>query len=146
MRVKPDAFQDAWIISIVLVMIWWLTACSSAGMKTIEPGKDALSIEVRDNGFYPSRWRVNSGSIVKVTITNNASFDADWVVMGRPPELPFDSSDQADIWFRKEIAKEETVTFSFQVPAMPGEYIVVCSYPGRWEQGLMGKLIVVDPE
>ncbi|NPV57467.1 MAG: hypothetical protein HPY76_12450 [Anaerolineae bacterium] len=145
-RIRP-ATARLWLLAALFSLPLWLPAgCALAQDPTVEPGVDSWSIAIRENGFYPSRWRVNSNALVTVELTNQASFDADWVVMERPPELPYDAGDEANVWFRQALPAGEATTFTFQAPAMPGEYVVVCSYPGRWEQGLMGKLIVALPE
>lgn len=109
-------------------------------------GKPSASFDVimTDFAFSPAIYTVVGGSEVTLTLTNRAAVVHNWVMLlpGSQVTSPFDEDDEPRVLWRGRVPAGETETFTFTAPGSPGEYPIVCTEPGHYEAGMVGRLTV----
>ena len=129
------------------------------------PAADAQQIEITGNDamkFSLTEIRVKPGAAVAVTLRNigtmpKFSMGHNWVLLkkGVAPEkfvelaanaattdyVPRER--EADILAHtKLLGPKESDTVTFYAPNEPGRYVFLCSFPGHYQVGMRGELIV----
>jgi uncharacterized cupredoxin-like copper-binding protein len=56
----------------------------------------------------------------------------------------FGEEDLPNIYWKAELEPGKSGTYTFTAPSQPGEYQVVCGFPGHYLAGMVGKLVVVS--
>ena len=104
-----------------------------------------LNVALTDFAFSPAAVSVAPGTEVTLTLTNNGAVAHNWVLMrpGSTVTSPFSADDEPNLVFRARVEPGQTQTFTFTAPDESGEYPVVCSEPGHWEAGMVGRLTIV---
>jgi uncharacterized cupredoxin-like copper-binding protein len=101
-----------------------------------------VKVTLTDFAFDPATITVSAGKEVNITLVNNGSVDHDFVVMNKAVNDTFTDADKADIFWQAEVAAGKTVSDKFTAPATAGEYQIICSIPGHFEAGMVGKLVI----
>lgn len=109
-------------------------------------GKPSASFDVimTDFAFSPAIYSVVGGSEVTLTLTNRGAVVHNWVMLlpGSQITSPFDEDDEPRVLWRARVPAGGTETFTFTAPESPGEYPIVCTEPGHYEAGMVGRLTV----
>jgi len=109
-------------------------------------GRPSASFDVimTDFAFSPASYNVVGGSEVILTLTNRGAVVHNWVMLlpGSQVTSPFDEDDEPRVLWRARVLAGETETFTFTAPQSPGEYPIVCTEPGHYEAGMVGRLTV----
>jgi uncharacterized cupredoxin-like copper-binding protein len=109
-------------------------------------GRPSASFDVimTDFAFSPASYNVVGGSEVILTLTNRGAVVHNWVMLlpGSQVTSPFDEDDEPRVLWRARVQAGETETFTFTAPQSPGEYPIVCTEPGHYEAGMVGRLTV----
>ncbi|HEX9681397.1 MAG TPA: plastocyanin/azurin family copper-binding protein [Anaerolineales bacterium] len=109
-------------------------------------GRPSASFDVimTDFAFSPASYNVVGGSEVILTLTNRGAVVHNWVMLlpGSQVTSPFDEDDEPRVLWRARVQAGETETFTFTAPQSLGEYPIVCTEPGHYEAGMVGRLTV----
>lgn len=121
-----------------------LTALTGLALGACGPQTSTLSISMSEYEFDPATWEVPAGAEVELTLVNDGVLFHNWLLM--PPEDQVEPPYTVDEWNQAlsefRVRGGETQTFTFTAPAEPGEYPVLCSEGGHFEQGMIGTLVV----
>lgn len=103
-----------------------------------------FDVLMTDFAFSPATYTVVGGSEVTLTLTNHGAVVHNWVMLlpGSQVTSPFDADDEPHALWRARMPAGATETFTFTAPESPGEYPIVCTEPGHYEAGMVGRLIV----
>jgi uncharacterized cupredoxin-like copper-binding protein len=138
-------------ISIVFLIPIFIGACAqsatstSTGDTSAEAGSGpVLTVSMTEFKFTPNTYSVPAGSQVTLQLSNDGRANHNWVLMefGYTAEAPFNSEDETHELFAFVLKPGENDTFTFTAPSEPGDYQVVCSFPGHLAQGMKGTLTV----
>lgn len=123
-------------LAVGFVILIILTAC---GPKTAN-----LRIDMSDFMFSPDHWSVPAGAQVSLTLNNKGALDHTWIIMkkGATAAAPFGADQQDNILWQAKVEAGQNQIFSFDAPAEPGDYEVICGEPAHLEQGMKGTLTV----
>ncbi len=119
-----------------LLIFMVLTACGAK--------KYSFDVDMKEYSFTPSTLEVTAGAEVTINLENTGTLDHDMVIMvaGKEATAPFDTDDQANVFWQHKLAMGTSESVTFTAPTEPGEYQIVCGIPAHLEQGMVGKLIV----
>jgi len=103
-----------------------------------------ITLSIENSRFYPQRWIVPSDEEIHLHIENPAGDQHDIVILkgqalGETDPTIFENQ------FWSVAIKQTLLDVTFQSPAMPGEYRIVCSVGNHQEKGEQGMLVVVIP-
>ena len=103
-----------------------------------------FNVVMTDFAFSPATYSVVPGTEVTLTLTNSGAVVHTWVLIppGTTFTSPFSEDDEPNVIWRARVEPGETQTFTFTAPEGPGEYPVVCTEPGHFEAGMVGRLNV----
>ncbi len=118
-----------------------LAALALAGCRRPSASFDVI---MTDFAFSPAAYSVVGGSEVTLTLTNRGAVVHNWVMLlpGSQITSPFGEDDEHNVLWRARVPAGETETFTFTAPESPGEYPIVCTEPGHYEAGMVGRLTV----
>ena len=125
------------VLGLLMILSMVLVACGGSSGAT----GNTVKVTLTDFAFDPSTITVSAGKEVNITLVNNGAVDHDFVVMSKPVNGSFTDADKANVIWKKDVAKGQTVTDKFTAPA-EGEYQVICTVEGHLESGMVAKLIV----
>lgn len=129
-------------LGLFLALSLALVACGG-GQRTA-----TLDVQMTDEfRFIPDRFEVPADAEVTLNLTNVGALEHDFVLLEQGTEVttPVDESEiEDDALFDQDIEPGDTGTFTFQAPAEPGEYRVICAIPGHLEQGMEATLVVTE--
>lgn len=131
-------------IVFALVLLLTLSAC---GGGTASPTTD-IKVTLTDFQFVPNQFTVPAGQEISVQAANNGAVIHNFVIMnlGQTAGTEYTKEDDANVYWKLELAAGGSTDTTFTAPTEPGEYEVVCSTPGHVQAGMIGKLIVVAGE
>ena len=158
------------VISLTLLSLlgFLLVGCGkneSAGSVTAAPanGPKTFALTASDTMKYNlTHLEAKPGEEVKLTLTNigmtpKAAMAHNWVLLKKGTDLTaFDTaaiSHQADGYFPTQLDNEvlahtkllgpkESDTITFKAPTEPGNYDYLCTFPGHFQAGMHGTLVV----
>ncbi|MGH2626873.1 MAG: cupredoxin domain-containing protein [Anaerolineales bacterium] len=104
----------------------------------------SFNVVMTDFAFGPATYTVVAGSEITLTLTNQGAVAHNWVMLLPGSEItsPFDEDDEPKVLWRAHVLVGETETFVLAAPETPGEYPIVCTEPGHFEAGMVGRLTV----
>ena len=102
-----------------------------------------LDITITDINYSPYTWTVPAGEEIRLNLHNKGSIEHNWSLIGWPVSIPYNKSDLEKIFFQVSINAGESKVVTFKAPLGPGEYEVVSIMNDHYEEGLIGKLIVI---
>ena len=128
-----------WVL-IGVVLILSLAACGGARPST------NLSVDMTEFMYNPSNLTVPAGQEITLALSNNGAVTHDFIIMNQGAEVgqDFGEEDEPNIYWKAELEPGQSSTYTFTAPSQPGEYQVVCGFPGHYLAGMVAKLIVVS--
>lgn len=129
------------LMTILVAVSLILTSCSSNEKKTA-----TINVEMLDIQFRPNEFTVPAGAEVTIIATNYGLARHNFVIFkkGLDAGEHFGHEDEVNIYWMIELQPGQSATQTFIAPAEPGEYFVTCSALAHMEDGMVGKLIVVQ--
>ncbi len=150
-------FKTLQQIAIASILLLFLTACGQAATPTpvevnkgdteMETGSGiVLTVSMTEFKFTPNTYSVPAGSQVTLELSNDGRANHNWVLMEFEyiAEAPYSNEDEAHELFNFVLRPGENETFTFTAPSVPGEYQVVCTFPGHLARGMKGILTVTE--
>jgi uncharacterized cupredoxin-like copper-binding protein len=100
-----------------------------------------------DFAFNPNEFTVPAGEEITLNVTHNGTMEHDFIIMKYATDAgeKFDEEDKANIYWEVALQPGDSETIVFTAPEQPGTYQVICGMPGHLQSGMIGKLIVTDP-
>ena len=131
------------LLILVLLSLGLLLGACRAEKKTATIDVKILDLETQ---FRPNEFTVPAGEEVTFTAINYALVRHNFIIFkkGFDAGAHFDHEDEPHIYWQIELQGGGTTTGKFTAPSEPGEYSVVCSVHTHMEDGMVGKLIVVE--
>jgi plastocyanin len=126
---------------VFLCLLAVTTSCTTPPQPRTE-----ISVTMQANAFQPAAWRVPAGQQITVHFTNQDAVAHDWTILFRNVSAPFSADDEPYVYWRASVPAGSSLTATFQAPAAAANYPVVCSTPGHLENGMLGRLTVVQPQ
>jgi hypothetical protein len=126
---------------IILVWLCLLAACSGSGLATTTHIKAVLNTD----SYTPSQWRIPGGEEITLELTNETPEEREWALFIDTPSEPYSPEDEANLIIKFSVPAHQSKTVTFTAPAAPGEYSVTSTIPGQMEDGLVGKVTIVQP-
>jgi uncharacterized cupredoxin-like copper-binding protein len=117
-----------------------LAACGGGGPST------NLSVDMTEFMYNPGNFTVPAGQEITLELSNNGAVTHDFIIMNQGTEVgqDFGEEDLPNIYWKAELEPGKSGTYTFTAPSQPGEYQVVCGFPGHYLAGMVGKLVVVS--
>ncbi len=134
-------------ILLIVVVTFILAACSSTNKATLDgPNKATLNVKASEQGYDSSTYVVPAGADVTVNFTNDAPQPHEFAVLkkGEHVKPPFEKQDEAKIIWKLTAQTGETRSDIFKVPTEPGDYDIICTFPGHLEYGMKATLVVEE--
>lgn len=124
-----------------VVAIWTLTACGQSGLST------RITFTMIDFAFNPNEFTVPAGEEITLNITHNGTMEHDFIIMKYATDAgkKFDKEDKVNVFWEVALQPGDSETVVFTAPTQPGTYQVICGMPGHLQSGMIGELIVADP-
>jgi plastocyanin len=101
--------------------------------------------EEPNNAENPPVWTATAGSVARVMFENKGNLEHNWAVIkaGEEVPIPFNMESDMDLILYDTgiVQPGEQMSFPFQVPDEPGEYIVICTVSGHYPV-MQGRLII----
>lgn len=126
---------------IILVLLCFLAACSGQGLTTTTQ----IEAVIGADRYTPAQWRIPGGQEITLKLSNSTAEVREWALLIDPPSEPYDGDDTEKLILKFSVAAGESKTVTFTSPAAPGEYSVTSTLPGQLEDGLLGKVTIVQP-
>jgi plastocyanin len=123
------------------VFLLLLTACGAQPRTAVT----VIDVTLTEYNYSPQFWRIPGGQTILLKLTNEGKEKHDWTLLKDPPTAPFNTNDEVNVLFRASVAAGEIKVVEFKSPVAPGEYFAVCSTPDHMENGMSGKVLVVQP-
>lgn len=129
------------LLGIFLGTFVVLLALAACGPKTAN-----LRTEMTDFKFSPDRWSVPAGAKVTLTLDNKGALEHTWIIMKKDNTAlaPFSAEQEGNVFWKADVKAGASQTFTFDAPADPGDYEVICGEPAHLEQGMKGTLTVTQ--
>jgi uncharacterized cupredoxin-like copper-binding protein len=107
-----------------------------------------LTVSMTEFKFTPETYSVPAGSVVTLQLSNDGKANHNWVLMEFEyiAGAPYDNEDEGHELFNFILRPGENNTFTFTAPSVPGEYQVVCTFPGHLARGMKATLTVTEAE
>ena len=123
----------------VIIFALLLASCASKG-------STKLDITLDDFSYAPMEVSIPAGKEVSITITNKGNEEHEWVLFnyGKDAGESFGDEDEGNIYWEVEAGPGESKTETFTAPSQPGEYYITCGIEDHLQEGMVGKVIVVD--
>lgn len=124
---------------LTILAVFLLTACGG-------PQKIEADVDMTEFKFNPSSLTAPAGSEVTLNLSNSGTLEHEYVIMvlGKQATTPFDTDDEPNVYWEKELEKGASESVIFTAPTEPGTYQVVCGTAGHLEQGMQAELIVTE--
>jgi azurin len=158
--------MHAKLLSIPLFVVLILTGCSKsepAAVATAPSGPRTIELTAGDNMRYNlTQIEAAPGEVLHVTLANTGALPKeamghDWILLQagsdpeaysraavmakdanyQPPELAYEVLASIPL-----LGPSQTGDVTFTVPAKPGEYPFLCSFPAHCQSGMKGVLVV----
>ncbi len=125
---------------LAVVMLWMVTACTSAGPAT------TLDIQMTDFSYSPAALTIPAGKEITLNLKNNGKVTHEFVIikLGQAVTPPFGDDDEDKVYWEPEAEPGQAVSVKFTAPVAAGTYTVVCGQPEHMEAGMTGTLAVVQ--
>lgn len=104
-----------------------------------KPG-EPLSVTLKNVGTTP-KFSMGHNWILLKTGTNLEAFTTEAMTAAATDYVPASQKEQI-IAHTKLLGPKESDTATFNAPAAPGRYPFLCSFPGHYQVGMKGELIV----
>jgi len=134
-------------ILLIVVFAFALTACSTTNKATLDgPNKATLNVKATGEGYDASTYEIPAGADVTVHFTNDAPLPHEFAILKKGEHVtpPYQKKDEVKIMWKLTSQTGETRSDSFKAPAEPGEYDIICTFPGHLEYGMKAKLVVKE--
>ncbi len=132
-------------ILLIVMLALALSACGSTNKATLDgPNKATLNVKATEQGYDASTYVVPAGADVTVHFTNDAPMPHEFAVLkkGEHVKPPFQKEDETKIMWRLTSQTGETRSDIFKAPTEPGDYDIICTFPGHLEYGMKATLVV----
>lgn len=159
------------VVSILLLVLVALTACGGGAADTTTGGNggdsgsttEPVTLELGSEGeqlaFNKTELRVEAGQEVTLVFNNNSTGQQhNWVLADGGDDVAeqinqagqqagadggYLPEDTSNIIATTELLNGgETTEITFTAPSEPGEYTYLCTFPGHYQAGMKGTLIV----
>jgi uncharacterized cupredoxin-like copper-binding protein len=126
---------------LMMILVLALSACGASGPSTM------ISFTMTDFAFNPNDFTVPAGEQITLNVTHNGTMEHDFIIMKYATDAgeKFDEEDKANVYWEIDLQPGDSETIVFTAPEQPGTYQVICGMPGHLQSGMIGKLIVADP-
>lgn len=131
--------KNGWLLLTCLLI---LTACAASRPQAAAD----LKIDFREDGFKLSAQRIIAGATIPLTAVNPTASNHRFMFLSAPLTKGIESLDPRQVLFQLKVTAGQSETASFQAPAAPGEYWLICAEPGHIEKGESSKIVVVHPD
>ena len=130
------------LVFLTLILTVMITACGKSGTPT------DIHFTMSDFAFSPGEFTIPAGQEITLHITHNGSMEHNFIVMkyGTDAGEMFDEADRANVFWEMDLQPGDSKTFLFTAPEQPGTYQIICGMPGHLQSGMVGKLIVTEPQ
>ena len=130
------------LVFLTLILTFMMTACGKSGAST------DINFTMSDFAFSPGELTIPAGQEITLHITHNGSMEHNFIVMkyGTDAGEMFDEADKANVFWEMDLQPGDSKTFLFTAPEQPGTYQIICGMPGHLQSGMVGKLIVTEPQ
>jgi uncharacterized cupredoxin-like copper-binding protein len=130
------------LIFLTLILTVMITACGKSGAST------DIHFTMSDFAFSPGEFTIPAGQEITLHITHNGSMEHNFIVMkyGTDAGEMFDEADRANVFWEMDLQPGDSKTFLFTAPEQPGTYQIICGMPGHLQSGMVGNLIVTEPQ
>ena len=127
---------------LVIILTFALTACGASGPST------KINFTMTDFAFSPTEFIIPAGEEITLNITHDGTVEHNFIVMkfGTDAGVMFDEADQPNVYWEMDLQPGDSKTVVFTAPEQPGTYQVLCGMAGHLQSGMLGKLIVTDPQ
>lgn len=132
-----------WIVfGIAAVLAAALTACGGGSS-----AKTAIDVVMTDFTYTPDTFTIPAGEVITITAKNEGGVVHNFVIMNLGAEVGdnFDKEDEANVYWQIEVKPNSEEKATFTAPSDAGEYQLLCSTPGHYMAGMVGKVIVASP-
>lgn len=101
---------------------------------------EALSVTLRNVGTTP-KFSMGHNWVLLKPGTNVEEFINEAMTAAATDYIPASKKDQV-LRATKLLGPKERDTVTFKAPDQPGRYVFICSFPGHYQVGMKGELIV----
>jgi azurin len=101
---------------------------------------EALTVTLRNVGNTP-KFSMGHNWVLLKQGTDVEAFNNEAMTAATTDYIPASKKDQI-IRATKLLGPKESDTVTFKAPAEPGRYVFLCSFPGHYQVGMKGELIV----
>ena len=126
-----------WVIAFLVV-----SGCSVANPRDL--AQTSISFTIENSRFTPQKWYVPSGEMIQLSVDNPGAKTHRLVILKGSAVGETDPNVEQN-QFYSVLVQIQHVELSFQAPAMPGEYRLVCATDSHEIEGERGILVVVIP-
>jgi plastocyanin len=130
---------------LIVMLTFTLAACSTTNIATPNgPNQATLNVKATDQGYDSSTYEVPAGAEITVNFTNDAPQPHVFAVLKKGEHVtpPFQTKDEAKIMWKITAQTGETRSDIFKAPTVPGDYDIICPFPGHIEYGMKATLVV----
>lgn len=129
------------LVLMVGMLSLLLVACGGSQAKT------AIDVVMTDFTYTPDTFTIPAGKEITIMAKNEGAVVHNFVIMKYGSDIgdDFDAEDEGNVYWRIEVGPGGEETATFTAPSDPGEYQLICSTPGHYMAGMIGKIIVVSP-
>lgn len=119
-----------------------LTACGGANKP-----KDEIDVSMTDFMFTPNTFTIPAGQEITVEAKNEGAVVHNFVIMKQGADVGdnFGPEDEVNVLWKIEVQPNGEGTGTFTAPDQLGEYQLLCSTPGHYMAGMVGKIVVAAP-
>lgn len=130
------------LVLLTLLLAFLITACGKSGVST------NINFTMSDFAFSPGEFTIAAGQEITLHITHNGTMEHNFIVMkyGTDAGELFDEADRVNVFWEMDLQPGDSKTFLFTTPEQPGTYQIICGMPGHLQSGMVGKLIVTEPD
>ena len=124
---------------LVLSTLFLTAALSACGPQKVEQ-----TVVLHDYAFEPATFEVPANAQVTVKIINHTNHEHSWSLMEKDYDLvlPFEGEDNDHVLESIDIDVGSRESLVFTAPSEPGEYTILCTFPGHAMAGMVGTLVV----
>jgi plastocyanin len=140
---SKGALQVKCRLKLGFLIICVISSGCSVGDPRSLPNTD-ISLTIENSRFTPRKWFVPSGERIHLSVENPSGDLHNLVILKGEAEGETDPNLVQNQYLSISV-QQHAEDFSFQAPAMPGEYHIVCSIDDHETKGEQGILVVVIP-
>jgi uncharacterized cupredoxin-like copper-binding protein len=132
---------------ISLFLIAAILSLSLAACGGGSSAKTTIDVVLTDFKFTPDTFTIPSGEEITLTVKNEGAVVHNFVIMKSGTDVGdnFGEEDEVNVYWKIEVGPNGEEDTTFTAPDEAGEYQLVCSTPGHYMAGMVGKIIVVAP-